>query len=254
MCTAESSLQITPSPSVIYTLYLFPMSLYAQHDRLLIAIDCIIFGFEQNKLKLLLIKRGFEPEKGKWSLMGGFANNNESLDSAAVRILANLTGLQDVFMEQLHCFSQVNRDPVERTMSMAYYSLINIEDHDKELIKKYEAQWFDLDEIPNLIFDHAKMVEMARQRLKYKATHYPVGFELLPPKFTMPQLQSLYEAIFEVPIDKRNFIRRITALEILVKLDEKGKGTAIKKAFLYKFDKGKYNQQLSTGNNFLIKP
>jgi 8-oxo-dGTP diphosphatase len=136
MCTAENFFQIALSPSLIYILYLFPMSLYAQYDRLLVAIDCIIFGFEQNKLKLLLIKRGFEPEKGKWSLMGGFANNNESLDSAAVRILGTLTGLQDVFMEQLHCFSLVDRDPVERTMSMAYYSLINIEDHDKELIKK----------------------------------------------------------------------------------------------------------------------
>ena len=230
------------------------MSLYAQHDRLLVAIDCIIFGFEQNKLKLLLIKRGFEPEKGKWSLMGGFANNNESLDSAAVRILGTLTGLKDVFMEQLFGFSDVERDPVERTISMAYYSLINIEDHDEELIKKYDAQWFDLEQVPTLIFDHANMVEMARKRLKYKAAHHPVGFELLPSKFTMPELQALYEAIFETLIDKRNFIRRISALEILVKLDEKKKGKGIKKAFLYQFDSKKYQQQLDTGNNFLIKP
>ncbi|MEQ9287874.1 MAG: NUDIX domain-containing protein [Cyclobacteriaceae bacterium] len=230
------------------------MSLYAQYDRLLVAIDCIIFGFEQDKLKLLLIKRGFEPEKGKWSLMGGFANNNESLDEAATRILGTLTGLKDVFMEQLSCFSQVDRDPVERTISLAYYSLINIEDHDEELIKQYDAQWFDMDQIPDLIFDHNEMVAMARERLKYKATHYPVGFELLPPKFTMPQLQSLYEAIFESPIDKRNFIRRITALDILVKLNEKQKGKAIKKAFLYRFDADKYKQQLHTGNNFLVKP
>ncbi|MFY0654537.1 MAG: NUDIX hydrolase [Cyclobacteriaceae bacterium] len=230
------------------------MSLYAQHDRLLVAIDCIIFGFEQDRLKLLLIKRDFEPEKGRWSLVGGFARNNEGLDAAAVRILNTLTGLQDVFMEQLYCFNDVDRDPVERTISLAYYALINIEDHDEELIKKYGASWFDMDDVPELIFDHGRMVETARERLKYKATHYPVGFELLPPKFTMPELQSLYEAIFETPIDKRNFIRRITALDILEKLNEKKKGKAIKQAFLYQFDTEKYKELQKTGNNFLIKP
>ncbi|PIB34699.1 DNA mismatch repair protein MutT [Reichenbachiella sp. 5M10] len=230
------------------------MTLYKEYDRLLVAVDCIIFGFHGDKLKLLLIKRDFEPEKGKWSLMGGFAKKSESLDDAASRILLGLTGLQDVFLEQLFCFNQVDRDPVERTISVTYYSLINIEDHDEELSKQHDASWFDLGEMPDLIFDHNEMVDRAHQRLKYKAEHYPVGFELLPPKFTMPELQSLYEAIFETEMDKRNFIKRIDSLDILVKLNEKKRTTGKKGAFLYQFDEDKYQQQLKTGNKFQVKP
>lgn len=230
------------------------MTLYKEYDRLLVAVDCIIFGFHGDKLKLLLIKRDFEPEKGKWSLMGGFAKREESLDDAANRILTSLTGLKDVFLEQLYCFNSVDRDPVERTISVTYYSLINIEDHDEELIKQNDASWFDLGDTPDLIFDHNEMVERAHQRLKYKAEHYPVGFELLPPKFTMPELQSLYEAIFETEMDKRNFIKRVGSLDILVKLDEKKRTSGKKGAFLYQFDPEKYQQQLKTGNKFQVKP
>ncbi len=127
---------------------------YQNNDRILVALDCIIFGFDRRGLKLLLIKRDFEPEKGKWSLMGGFLNRNESLDDAADRILHKLTGLQNVYLEQLYGFGEVDRDPVERTVSIAYYALINIREHDRELLEQYGARWFPVDELPELIFDH----------------------------------------------------------------------------------------------------
>lgn len=230
------------------------MSLYDGHDRILVAVDCIIFGFDQGELKLLLIKRDFEPAKDQWSLMGGFMDKDETLDEAADRILKTLTGLDNVYLEQLHTFSGINRDPVERTISATYFALINIHDHDEKLSADHGASWFSFDDFPELIFDHNIMVSMAKERLKYRASYYPVGFELLPEKFTMPQLQALYEAIFEQELDKRNFIRRIEKLDILVKLDEKIRGTGTKKAFLYRFEPEKYREQERTGNKFLIKP
>ncbi len=230
------------------------MTAYENQDKLLIAVDCIIFGFDHGVLKLLIIKRDFEPEKGNWSLMGGFVKKNESIDMAADRILLELTGLDDVYMEQLYCFSGIERDPEERTVSVAYTALINIEDHDTKLSDAHGAAWHDIDEIPDLIFDHHQMVDMARERLKYRASHFPVGFKLLPKKFTMPQLLSLYEAIFNTELDKRNFIRRIEKLDILVKLNEKKSGSGTKKAFLYRFDKVKYLEQEKAGNKFLVKP
>ena len=196
---------------------------YKNHKHVLVALDCIIFGFDKNELKLLLIKRDFEPEMGKWSLMGGFLQSNESLDEGAGRILNNLTGLKNIYLEQLHSFGEVNRDPVERTISVAYYSLIDIHSHDKELVKQNSASWFSLNEIPDLIFDHEKMVNSALKMLRSKASHQPVGFELLPEKFTLPELQKLYEGIYSTSLDKRNFRRRILAMDVLIKTEEKEK-------------------------------
>lgn len=214
-------------------------------------MDCIIFGFDDEELKLLLIKRDFEPERGKWSLMGGFLGEAETLDQAANRVLYTLTGLRDVYMEQLNTFSDLNRDPVERTVSVAYFALININDHDEELIKKNSARWFGLSEVPNLIFDHDQMVRMAISRLRYKTSVQPVGFELLPEKFTMRQLQKLYEAILNQELDKRNFSKKINQLDILVKLDEKDMNSSRKGSFLYKFDQFKYKSKVSEG--FIFK-
>lgn len=227
---------------------------YEDHDRIFVALDCIIFGFDRNGLKLLLIKRDFEPEKGKWSLMGGFLKKEESLDEAADRILQKLTGLKNVYLEQLYGFGEVDRDPVERTISIAYYALINIRDHDKELVEKYSARWFPMDEIPDLIFDHEEMVKAAKRRLKYRASHEPVGFELLPEKFTMPELQILYEGIYEKELDKRNFRRRILSMDILTKTDEKQKKYSKKGAYLYKFDEEKYEEKVSDGASLTFKP
>lgn len=227
---------------------------YKDHDRILVALDCIIFGFDRSGLKLLLIKRDFEPEKGKWSLMGGFLKREESLDEAADRILQKLTGLENDYLEQLYGFGEVDRDPVDRTISIAYYALINILEQDKELVEKYSACWFPVDELPDLIFDHKEMVEAAKARLRYRASHEPVGFELLPEKFTLPELQTLYEAIYETSLDKRNFRRRILSMDVLIKTDEKQKKYSKKGAFLYKFDEKKYKEKLDGGGSFTFKP
>lgn len=213
---------------------------YRSHEPLLLAIDCIIFGFDGEQLKALLIKRGFKPGLGKWSLMGGFVQKHESVDDAAKRILDQLTGLQDIYMEQLHCFGEVDRDPGGRVVSIAYYALIKIDDYSKELMEAHQAEWFSMDEIPPLIFDHKKMITMARERLRQKVANYPIGFALLPHKFTLPQLQALYEAIYETELDKRNFTRKILSFEILQKLNEKEKESSRKGAFLYVFDSKKY--------------
>ncbi len=227
---------------------------YKNHDRILVALDCIIFGFDRSGLKLLLIKRDFEPEKGNWSLMGGFLNRDESLDDAADRILHKLTGLKNVYLEQLYGFGEVDRDPVERTISIAYYALINIRSHDKELMDKYSARWFPIDDLPDLIFDHNEMVKAAKSRLKYRASHEPVGFELLPEKFTMPELQILYEGIYETELDKRNFRRRILSMDILTKTNEKQKKYSKKGAFLYKFNEDKYEEKVDQGDSLTFKP
>jgi ADP-ribose pyrophosphatase YjhB (NUDIX family) len=227
---------------------------YENHNRLLVALDCIIFGFDRNELKLLLIKRDFEPEKGKWSLMGGFLQKDESLNGAAGRVLNNLTGLQNIYLEQLYAFGDVDRDPVERTVSVAYYALIDIHEHDKELVEQHSASWFSIHEIPDLIFDHEDMVQAALKRLRYKASHQPVGFELLPDKFTLPELQKLYEGIYDTELDKRNFRRRILSMDVLIKTDEKQKKYSKKGAYLYEFDEEKYSEKVIAGDSLVFKP
>ena len=224
---------------------------YKSHDRILVAVDCIIFGFDGKKLQALLIKRGFEPEKGKWSLMGGFVNQNESSDDAAIRVLNQLTGLDNIYMEQLYCFSEVNRDSAGRVISVAYFALINIADYNEQMQLEHEARWFPLQDIPHLVFDHKEMVSKAKERLQEKVSNHPIGFELLPEKFTLPQLQNLYEAIYGMPLDKRNFTRKILSLSILNKLSEKEKESSRKGAFYYVFDKAKYNKLHREGVKFI---
>lgn len=223
---------------------------YSATDKVLLAVDCIIFGFDHEGLKILLIKRDFEPEKGKWSLIGGFLRSDEVLDDAATRILNNYTGLHDIYMEQLYAYSEIDRDPVERTISVSYYALINIENHNAELIKNYHAQWFKIADAPSLIFDHNKMLDYAIGRLRYRTSIKPIGFELLPEKFTMRQLLELYEAILSKELDKRNFISKINSMEILNKLDEKDMQSSRKGSFLYTFNKEKYEEKLL--NNFAL--
>jgi len=227
---------------------------YKNEDKVLVAVDCIIFGFDQNKeeLKLLLIKRNFQPEKGKWSLMGGFLHINETLKEAATRVLFSLTGLKNVYLEQLKGYSKVDRDPVERTISVTYYALINVEEHDEELIKKNSARWFKISSIPKLIFDHNQMVDDAIMRLRYRTSTQPIGFELLPDKFTMRQLQKLYEEILDVKLDKRNFTKKINSLGVLEKLKEKDKLSSKKGSFLYRFNEKKYQTKSENGFEFKL--
>lgn len=225
---------------------------YSKEDKVLLAVDCIIFGFDGEELKLLLIKRDFEPEKGKWSLIGGFLKKEENLDQAATRVLNHLTGLDNVYMEQFYAFSKVDRDPEQRTISVSYYALIDIASHNNQDTHLDTAQWFSLNEVPPLIFDHNKMVERAVSRLKYRTKTKPIGFELLPNKFTMLQLQNLYESVLNEKLDKRNFTSKINALNILVKLNEKDMESSKKGSYLYQFDPDKYNEKLKEGFVFKI--
>lgn len=225
---------------------------YNKENKVFLAVDCIIFGFDEEDLKILLIKRDFDPERGKWSLMGGFLRREESLDKAANRVLNNLTGIHDIYMEQLYAFSKVDRDPEERTISVAYYALINIQEHSEELNERYSAQWFSLKDYPELIFDHDRMVTHAIRRLRYRASTMPIGFELLPEKFTMRQIRKLYEAIWDKKLDKRNFINKVRSLDILVKLEEKELETSKKGSFLYTFDKEKYDNKVEEGFRFKL--
>ena len=224
---------------------------YKVHDRMLIAVDCIILGFDGKILKTLLIKRGFEPGFGNWSLMGGFVKKEESVHAGAARILENLTGLINIYMEQLFCFGEVDRDPGGRVVSIAYFALIKIEDYSAELMKRHNAKWFDSRHIPVMIFDHKKMISLAKERLRQRVANHPIGFELLPEKFTLPQLQNLYEAINETTFDKRNFSRKILALHILKKLDEKEKLLSKRGAFYYMFDYNKYKKLEQEGVKFI---
>ncbi len=224
---------------------------YKVHDKMLIAVDCIIFGFDGKDLKVLLIKRGFAPEMGNWSLMGGFVADTESADQGAARILKTLTGLTNIYMEQLYCFTEVDRDPGGRVVSVSYFALIKIDDYSQKLMTEHNAKWYNIKNIPAMIFDHGKMILMAKERLIQKVATHPIGFELLPEKFTLSQLQNLYEAIYEISFDKRNFLRKILSLGILVKLNEKEKLLSKKGSFYYTFDFKKYKKLEQEGLNFI---
>jgi ADP-ribose pyrophosphatase YjhB (NUDIX family) len=224
---------------------------YLNYPKHLVAVDCIIFGFDGENLKILLVQRNFEPKKGEWSLMGGFVNDKESSDQAANRVLNTLTGLENIYLEQLNTYTEIDREPTARIMSISYYALINIEDN-IQINEKYSAKWFDLKDCPELIFDHNIMVKDAVLRLRRRATTRPIGFELLPEKFTMKDLQNLYEAIFDEKYDKRNFTSKINALDVLVKTSEKNMSSSKKGSFLYTFDGEKYNKKIAEGFMFRI--
>lgn len=212
------------------------MSFYGDKDRFFVAIDCVIFGFHEDELSLLLLKRKFEPAQGMWSLMGGFLQKEESVNDAAKRILKELTGLENVFMEQVGLYGEVYRDPGERVLSQVYYALIKIDDYDRQLVAQHNASWVNISKLPSLIFDHQDMVAEARNKLKIKATTEPVGFNLLPEMFTLTQLQTLYEAIYGEPIDKRNFRKRVAEMDFIEKTDKIDKNGSKRGACLYKFN------------------
>lgn len=230
------------------------MTKYTKQSRFLIAVDCIIFGFDGEHIKILLIKRALEPEKDKWSLMGGFVKPEESLDGAANRVLSQLTGLEGVYLEQIQAYGDPLRDPIERTLSITYFALIDINKYKTQLSDQFHAEWFLLKDTPKLIFDHDKMVENAKERIRYKAALHPILFELLPKKFTLPQLQNLYEDVYNTSIDNRNFIRKISATGLLIKLPEKDKTGSKKGAFYFKLDKKKYQANFQAFLSFIPKP
>src|SRR5207249_45975 len=227
------------------------MTKYSSQSKLLAAIDCIIFGFDGQELKILLIKRGFEPKRGQWSLMGGFIKKNEGLEEGAVRILNQLTGLEGIYLEQLYAFGEPGRDPIERTISVAYFALIDIHQYENQLSREYHAEWFNLTKFPRLIFDHNNMVEMAKEKLRYKAGMHPILFELLPPRFTIPQLQTLYEEVYSTSFDKRNFSRKVLSTGLLIKQKEKDKINSKKGAYYYKLDKRNYERKFQSFLNII---
>lgn len=224
---------------------------YSQYPKHLVAVDCIIFGFDGENLKILLVKRNFEPQMGEWSLMGGFVGSEETSDEAANRVLCTLTGLENIYLEQLKCYTEINREPTARIMSISYYALINIE-KDIQINEQYSAEWVELQKLPDLIFDHNEMVKDAGARLRRRASTGPIGFELLPEKFTMKDLQNLYEAIFDEKFDKRNFTSKINSMDILLNTNKKDMTSSRKGSFLYRFDEKKYNKKISRGFMFKI--
>jgi hypothetical protein len=226
------------------------MSFYQEQDKHYVAVDCIIFGFTEEGLKLLLIKRRMDPMKDHWSLMGGFLKQSESIDDAAMRITFSLTGLNQVYLEQLYTFGEMDRDPGGRILSVTYYALIKINESDREIIEKNGANWFSVNDFPPLIFDHRQMVETALTKLRRRCRTQPIGFELLPEKFTIPQLQLLYEAILMHTLDKRNFRKKILEMNLLDKLDEKDRTNSKKGAYYYRFNPEKYKDFTQQGFNF----
>ena len=215
---------------------------YSRHPRFYHAVDCIIFGFSGGELSLLLLKRKFDPGKGEWSLMGGFVQDGEEIDYAAKRVLADLTGLTDVFMQQIGTFGKVDRDPGERVISTAYYALININEYDLQLVETHNAYWVNINELPTLLFDHKQMVDRAKIVMKIQAAMQPICFNLLPEYFTLTQLQSLYEAINGESIDKRNFRKRIAEMHYIEKTDFIDKITSRRGARLYRFNEEEYKK------------
>ena len=230
------------------------MKSYSGENHYLVAVDCIIFGFDGEHLKLLLIKRGFQPRKDEWSLMGGFVQPNESLEQAAERILNQLTGLSGVYLEQLHTLGDPDRDPIERTFSVVYFALIDIHKYENQLSTKYKAEWFSFNKFPKLIFDHAFMVDLASKSLRYQASLHPILFELLTDKFTMPQLQNLYEDVYNTTFDKRNFSRKVLSTDLLIKQKEKDKSGSKKGAFYYKLNKKNYITNFHAFLKFIPNP
>ncbi|MCS7017905.1 MAG: NUDIX domain-containing protein [Cytophagales bacterium] len=224
-----------------------------QYPRPALTVDCVIFGLGENSLKVLLIERAEEPFKGMWALPGGFVDINESIDEAARRELEEETGIQGMFMEQLYTFGDIHRDPRGRVVSVAYYALVNLSEYRVQPgSDARRAEWHDVNHIPSLAFDHALIFQTALKRLKGKVRYQPVGFELLPEKFALSQLQRVYELILNKELDKRNFRKKILGMGLLIELPERQKGVSHRAAKLYAFDKEKYRQLEAEGFMFEI--
>ena len=218
-----------------------------------LSIDCVVFGFENNRLEVLLIKRYVNPDKGKWALPGGFVLKSETLDQAAVRILEETSNVKNIYLEQVHTFSKIDRFPIRRVISVAYFALINPEKHYlKAGLGSTDVKWFSINDDLNLPFDHSKILLKSLNLLRQKVRIKPIGFELLPEKFSLTQLQNLYECILGETLDKRNFRKRIIALKMLTQLNDFQKDVPHRAARLYKFNSKAYNDLKNKGFNFQL--
>jgi 8-oxo-dGTP diphosphatase len=226
-----------------------------EHPRPAVAVDCVVFGLDldEDDLKILLVQRSGEPFAHAWALPGGFMQMDETADAAARRELQEETGVTDLYLEQLYTFTGVDRDPRGRVVSIAYYALAKLSDHRIQAATDAEnAGWFSIRELPRLAFDHRAIVDTAIERLRGKVRYAPVGFELLPPRFTLSQLQRLYEIILEKQLDKRNFRKKLLAMDLLLDTGEREQGVAHRAARLYRFDRRKYQKLAKHGFSFDI--
>lgn len=229
------------------------MPITYDHPRAALTVDCVVFGLDDGGLKALLIQRGIEPFAGRWALPGGFVHPDETLDEAARRELREETGLTQVYLEQLYTFGDVARDPRERVVTVAYYALVRLADHRVQAATDArDAAWFAVDDLPRLAFDHGAILAAGLRRLQGKVRYQPIGFELLPAKFTLSQLQRLYETVLERDLDKRNFRKKVLSLGILEELDEVEQDVAHRAARLYRFDQRAYRQRVEDGFHFEI--
>ena len=218
------------------------MTYYSEHAKVLVSVDVIIFGFDENKLKVLVGRRQMDPGRGEWSLYGGFVAADEGIDDCAKRTLYDLTGLKNLYMRQVGAFGSVNRDPGERVVSIAYYALINVKDYDEKLRLSHNVEWVDINNLPQLYSDHNKMVGQALRQMRQKMRTEPISFRLLPQLFTLTQLQRLYEAVSGQEIDKRNFRKRIKEMDFIEKTELIDKLSSKRGAALYRFNNKVYNE------------
>ncbi|MEM9448662.1 MAG: NUDIX domain-containing protein [Cyanobacteria bacterium P01_E01_bin.6] len=225
-----------------------------QYPRPAIAVDCVVFGLDEStQLKVLLIQRKLAPFEGHWALPGGFVHLDESLEDAARRELQEEAGLGEVFLEQLYSFGAVDRDPRERVVTVAYYALVNLKEHAAQAATDaVDAQWFAVNELPSLAFDHQPILHMALHRLRSKIRYEPIGFELLPKKFTFFQLQKLYETVLGQTLDKRNFRKKFLKMELLQELEEFDTSAPHRPPKLHRFDEEKYHELKQKGFSFEI--
>ena len=215
---------------------------YGEHSKVFVSVDCIVFGFDHDKLKLLIGRRQMDPGRGEWSLYGGFVGEDESLEEAASRVLYTLTGLDDIYMKQVGAFGAIDRDPGERVITVAYCALINVNDYDQKLCDEHGVEWVSIDEMPKLYSDHNEMVRKAVALLRKRIGTEPLSFNLLPEYFTLTQLQHVYEAVLGEQIDKRNFRKRIKAIDFIEKTEMIDKLTSKRGAALYRFNKEAFSQ------------
>jgi len=223
------------------------------YPRPAVTVDCVIFGFDKNQLKVLLTKRAIEPFLGKWAFPGGFIQEDENADDCAIRKLQEEAGLKDIFLEQLYTFSNLARDPRGRVISIAYYALVRPDAYTLEAGVDIDAvQWFGIDEKLDLAFDHKQILNTAIQRLRGKIRYQPIGFELLPKQFTLPDLHNLYETILQRSIDRGNFRKKILSMGLLIDHSDKQKDRRARAAKIYSFDRVKYKELTESGFYFEV--
>ncbi len=218
-----------------------------------VTVDIVVFALDEDDLKVMLIERDLEPFAGRWALPGGFVHVDESLEDAAARELNEETGLANIYLEQLYTFGDLRRDPRERVITIAYYALVNLEGHNVcASSDARNAAWFALSDLPDLAFDHALILQTAHERLRGKVCYQPIGFELLPEKFTLRQLQHMYEVILGRDLDKRNFRKKVLGMDIVKDTHEIEKDVSHRAARLYRFDKRRYQRLMKKGFHFEI--